>query len=138
MTGKLIIPTCLAALFALTTAGGEPSQGNGQAKRQFDDMQRIITAAKSIEVIFEIQVTLREAPGPGKSMDLEGSLVVSDGNRVREDIHERMAGQPVFKAQVSDGHQWWWHDKGSPPHRVNRPLGSNFTAEALITFARVG
>ena len=133
-----VIPGIAAAWAALSFVGTGPAAGDDPAKQQFAEMERTIIAAKSIDATFEIQVSLREAPGPGTKMDLDGSLVLASGNRVREEIRERTAGRPLFKLLVSDGQKWWWHDKGSPPHLVNKPLAANFTTDSLATFARVG
>ena len=44
----------------------------------------------------------------------------------------------MFKSLVSDGTRWWWHDKGSPPHLVNKKPWANLTADCLTELARSG
>jgi hypothetical protein len=58
---------------------------------------------------------------------LEGSLLLVNGNRVREDIRERSDRPPLFKLLVSDGLKWWWHAKVSPSHLVRARIDAVWT-----------
>jgi hypothetical protein len=125
-------------LAVVVLAGAAPTDRDDRAKQLFDLMEQKVTAGKSVECAFEIKADLSEGRGPTVTLDLEGFLAVADGNRARLEIRERTAARPPFHLVVSDGQRWWWHDKGSPPHLVNKSPGANLASDYRTSFARAG
>jgi hypothetical protein len=126
-------PLAVAAL-----SGAAPTDPGDRAKQLFEAMERNVATGKSVQCNFEVKADLSEGRGPAETLNLDGSLVVADGNRVRVEIRERTAGRPPFHLVVSDGRRWWWHDKGSPPHLVNKPPAANMSSDYRVSFARAG
>jgi hypothetical protein len=76
--------------------------------------------------------------GPTNGHSARRLFVLRWGNRVRHEMYERTDGRTMFKLLISDGMRWWWHDKGSPPHLVNKKPGDNLSADFLTALARTG
>lgn len=117
---------------------GSKPVGDDRAKQLFQEMEQRLAKAKSLECAFEIKAEWASGGDPRKTMLLEGSLFLADGNRVREEMNERTDGRPLFKFLVSDGARWWWHDKGSPPHLVDKKPWASLNADFLTSLARAG
>ncbi len=125
-------------LAVVALAGAAPTDPGDRAKQLFDAMEQKVTTGQSFQCAFEIKADLSEGAGPAVALDLDGSLAVADGNRARLAVRERTAGRPPFHLVVCDGRRWWWHDKGSPPHLVNRPPGASLAGDYRVSFARAG
>jgi outer membrane lipoprotein-sorting protein len=124
---------CLPAL----SQDAKPA-ADDRAKQLFQQMENRLAKAKTLQCTFEIDDEFSAPGDPKTTRLLEGSLFLAGGNRVRQEIKERTVGRPMFKLLVSDGTRWWWHDKGSPPHLVNKKLGDNLNADFATALARSG
>lgn len=137
----LVFSLVLIVLNACSTPA--PSQdakpaGDDRAKRLFQEMEERLAKAKTLECAFEIKNEFSAPGDPQTTLLLEGSLFLAGGNQVRQEMNERTDGRPLFKSLVSDGAHWWWYDKGSPPHLVNKKPGDNLSADFLTALARTG
>lgn len=113
-------------------------QTDDRAKQLFQEMEARLDKARTLECDFDIDNDIAAPGDPATKLLLKGSLFLAGKNQAREEIHERTDGLPVFHMLVSDGVHWWWHDKGSPPHLVNKRPGANLNAEFLTALARSG
>jgi outer membrane lipoprotein-sorting protein len=111
---------------------------DNRAKQLFQKMEERLAKAKTLECAFEIKDEFSAPGDPRTTLLLEGSLFLAEGNRARQEMSERTEGRPIFHMLVSDGTRWWWHDKGSPPHLVNKKPGNNLNPDFLTALARTG
>src|SRR3954453_14804884 len=136
-------PFCLVAVIlagSVSLAIGQDAKptGDGGAEQLFRKMEERLEKAKTLECAFEIKGDLQAPGDPGTDVLLDGSLFLAEGNRVREEIRESIKGHPLFRLLVSDGRRWWWHDKGSPPHLVEKKPADNLKSDFLTLLARPG
>jgi len=130
----IVLATCVTPPPSQNTHWG----GDDRAKQLFQEMEGRLAKAQTLECVFEITDEFAAPGDPRTKLLLKGSLFLAEGNRARQEINERADGAPLFHMLVSDGIRWWWHDKGSPPHLVNKKPYAHLNADYLTALARMG
>jgi len=127
------------ALLNSPAFGLDDRASTSEGAKLFETIETRLLTAKTLSISFKVGAKLQEPGGPtAQTAKYEGVWSFADGGRTRLEINELTDGRTLFRRTVANGNRSWWHDKGSPPHLVERrPASSNVEPRTFFTRAGV-
>jgi len=127
------------ALWNSPVLGLDDRASTSEGAKLFETLETRLLTAKTLSISFKVGVKLQEPGAPmTQSAKYEGMWSFADRGHTRLEINELTNERTLFRLTIADGSRSWWHDKGSPPHLVERkPESSNVEPRTFFTRAGV-